>query len=192
MKNMIVKKTFFALILTLTSLFANANTRTVEGSLTDTIPSIPRVFVLGQYDAPFESMKGDYDATLASACKNDVELAYYSWVHLLKHMESFSGRTGYDLNGVKVWLYVFWAKDGTIDYVAYYPKPNSRNIKGEELTVFLNEFLKSYTFPIKNDKNFSNYSSASFPVMIEKNSGNGNPPAVNGKGSSANKNGVRD
>jgi hypothetical protein len=174
-----IKKTFFALSLSLLAFFANASTPPVI----DTMPTLPRVFQLGQYDGtPFESMKGEYEATLTSACKNDMELAYYSWVHLLKHMESFAGRTGFDINGVKLWLYIFWAKDGTIDYVAYHPKPNSRNMKEEEMTNFLIEFLKNYTFPIKNDKNFSNYSSASFPVMVEKASINGSAPTVNGKG----------
>jgi hypothetical protein len=175
-----IKKTFFAFSLTFLAFFANAN----NGFVTDTTPSIPRVFVLGQFDGtPFEKMKGDYEATLASACKNDMELAFYSWVSLLKHMETYAGRTGYDLSGIKIWLYVFWSKEGNVDYIAYYPKPNSRNIKGEELTNFFNDFLKNYTFPIKNDKNFSNYSSANFPVMVEKPGSNGGgATTVNGKG----------
>jgi hypothetical protein len=184
-----IKKTFFAFSLIFLALFAKANNFStlnseVSSPVIDTTPTIPRVFVLGQYDgSPFESMKGDYEATLASACKNDMELAFYSWVSLLKHMETFAGRTGYDLNGIKIWLYVFWSKEGNVDYIAYYPKPNSRNIKGDELTNFFNDFLKNYTFPIKNDKRFSNYSSANFPVMVEKPGGNGGGATTgNGKG----------
>jgi hypothetical protein len=184
-----IKKTFFALSLTFMAFFASATTP----SVLDTTPIMPHVFQLGQYDgAPFENMKGEYEVTLASACKNDMELAYYSWVHLLKHMESYAGRTGFDINGVKLWLYIFWSKDGNIDYVAYYPKPNSRNMKEEEMTSFLTEFVKNYTFPIKNDKNFSNYSSANFPVMIEKNNSGGSAPTVNGKGNGNGKGGSRE
>jgi hypothetical protein len=175
--------TFFALLVKANN-FSSNNSEVSRATLKDTTPTIPRVFILGQFDgSPFENMKSDYDATLASACKNDMELAFYSWVSLLKHMETFAGRTGYDLNGIKIWLYVFWSKEGNVDYIAYYPKPNSRNIKGDELTNFFNDFLKNYTFPIKNDKNFSNYSSANFPVMIEKPGSNGGgATTVNGKG----------
>lgn len=133
--------------------------------------SIPRVFVLGQYDgSPFERLKGDYEASLVTACKNDMETAYYCWMHVLKHMESYAAKTNFDINGIKLWLYIFWEKDGTIGYMAYYPKPNSKNFKAEDMTAFLNDFCKNYTFPLKYEKAFSNYSTASFPVIIEKTS----------------------
>ena len=142
--------------------------------------ALPRVFVLGQFDGtPFERMKKDYETTLMTACKNDMETAYYCWLHLLKSMESFATKSNYDLSGMKLWLYVFWEKDGTIGYMAYYPKPNSRNFKAEDHNAFLNEFRKNYVSPLKHEKAFSNYSNASFPVMVEKTPGMGD---VNAKG----------
>ncbi len=165
-----IKKLFLAFGLTL-ALF------TLRASSPIIFPidsALPRVFVLGQFDGtPFERMKKDYETTLMTACKNDMETAYYCWMHLLKNMESFATKSNYDISGVKLWLYVFWEKDGTIAYMAYYPKPNSRNFKAEDLNGFLNDFRKVYTFPLKHEKTFSNYSNASFPVMIEKLNGTG-------------------
>ena len=136
--------------------------------------ALPRVFVLGQFDGtPFERMKKDYETTLVAACKNDMETAYYCWLHLLKNMESFATKSNFDLNGMKLWLYIFWEKDGTIGYIAYYPKANSKNFKAEDMNVFLNDFRKSYTSPLKFEKAYSNYSNASFPVMVEKTAGMG-------------------
>ncbi len=138
--------------------------------------TIPNVFVLGQYDGPvFESMKKDYDAALVTACKNDVETAYYCWIHMLKHIETHATKSNFDINGVKMWLYVFWEKDGTIAYMSYFLKPNSKNVKAEDMTNFLNDFRKIYTFPVKFDRKFSNYSTANFPVMIEKPAQNTSP-----------------
>jgi hypothetical protein len=146
------------------------------------LDTIPRIFTLGEYDGkPFETIKANFETTLLTVCKNDMEAAYYMWVHMLKYMETHSKKVGYDLNGVKLWLYVFFEKDGTIKHMAYYPKPNSKNFKAEEMTAFLSDFCKTYSFPLKFDKNFSNYSNATFPVMIE-NPVNTEGKTVNGKG----------
>jgi hypothetical protein len=149
---------------------------------TTNLDTVPRVFTLGEYDGkPFESIKANHETTLLSACKNDMEAAYYMWVHMLKYMETHSKKVGYDLNGVKMWLYVFFEKDGNIKNIAYYPKPNSKNFKAEEMTAFLSSFCKTYSFPLKFDKNFSNYSNATFPVLIE-NPVTTDAKTVNGKG----------
>lgn len=159
-------------------------------SIIDSIPVIPRVFVLGQYDGVlFEKMKSDYESSLLTVCKNDIETAYYCWAHLLKHVESHAAKSNFDMNGIKLWLYAFWEKDGTLAYLAYYPKPNSKNFKADEMTAFLSDFCKVYTAPYKYDKPFSNYSTAVFPVMIEKIPVNGGGSgSVNTKGTTSNRN----
>ena len=131
--------------------------------------TLPKVFMLGEFDGtPFETLKTQYEYTLVSVCQSDMETAYYCWLHMLTHLESYSKRTGFDLNGVKLWLYAFWNKDGTVSHLAYYLKPNSRNVTPEELKPFLTGFANSYTFPVKSEKDFSNYGSAAFPVQVEK------------------------
>jgi hypothetical protein len=133
------------------------------------IDSLPTVFALGQYDGqPFEKLKADYETQLLSVCRNDMEMAYYLWVHVLKHIETQGTKTGFDMNGVKLWLYIFWNKDGTIKNIAFFPKPNSKNFKTEDMTVFLSNFCKTYKFPMTSDTNFSHYSTANFPVLVER------------------------
>ena len=159
----IVKKTltFLSALFFLTVAQASPSTITTD--------SLPTVFALGQYDGqPFERLKSDYETQLLSVCKNDMETAYYLWVHVLKHIETQSVKTGFNLDGVKLWLYVFWNKDGTIKNMAFYPKPNSKNIKNEDMANFLAGFCKIYKFPLTAEVNFSHYSTASFPVMVEK------------------------
>ena len=131
--------------------------------------NLPRVFLLGDFDgSPFEQLKSSHEMTLLEACKNDSETAYYCWVHLLKHLETFAQQRSYDINGVKMWLYVFWNKDGTVAHIAYYLKPNSKFVKTEDLSNLLNSFCEIYKLPLTTDKNYSNYNSASFPVNMEK------------------------
>jgi hypothetical protein len=133
------------------------------------IDSLPQVFALGQYDGqPFEKLKAAHETQLLTVCRNDMETAYYLWVHVLKHIETQSVKTGFDLNGVKLWLYIFWNKDGSISNIAFFPKPNSKNFKTEDMAAFLTNFCKIYKFPLGADMPFSHYSTANFPVMVEK------------------------
>ncbi len=146
--------------------FLTATQATASTASTD---SLPTAFMLGQYDGqPFERLKANYETQLLSVCKNDMETAYYLWVHVLKHIETQSVKAGFNLDGVKLWLYVFWNKDGTINNIAFHPKPNSKNVKNEDIANFLTAFCKTYKFPLTTEVNFSHYSTASFPVMVEK------------------------
>ena len=133
------------------------------------LDSLPTVFALGQYDGqPFEKLKTDYSTQLLTVCRNDMQMAYYLWVHVLKHIETHAINTKYDMDGVKLWLYIFWNKDGSIKNIAFYPKPNSKNFKTEDMAAFLSNFCKSYKFPMSAETNFSHYSIANFPVLVEK------------------------
>jgi hypothetical protein len=49
----------------------------------------------------------------------------------------------FDLKGVKVWLNLYFNADGTISNLAFYPKPNSRNVPEEELIAFFKNFCQS-------------------------------------------------
>ncbi len=169
-------KKFFLLFvagLFLTASFINPSAITAQpAASTDMVQNgsiLPRVFLLGDFDGtPFEQLKSNYENTLFSACHNDAETAYFCWMHLLKHLESFAQQRNYDINGVKMWLYVFWNKDGTVAHIAYYLKPNSKFVKTDVLTNLLKSFSETYKLPLTSDKNYSNYNSAAFPVNVEK------------------------
>jgi hypothetical protein len=159
-----VKKLVFAL-----SICFCAFSEPSQAFPTPVLDTLPRVFLLGVYDGgDFEQLKEQYSMSLVQACRSDMETAYYSWIHMLKHLESYSKTQNFDLDGVKMWLYVFWNKDGSIQHLAFYLKQNSRNVDKKAVTTFLEGFCSQYKSPIKAEKNFSNYSSATFPVMIEK------------------------
>ena len=150
----------FAVLLVLTTARATPSIKT---------DSLPTVFALGQYDGqPFEKLKADCETQLLTVCRNDMEMAYFLWVHVLKHIETQATKTGFDMNGVKLWLYIFWNKDGSIKNIAFFPKPNSKNFKTEDMAAFLSSFCKTYKFPMTSEGNFSHYSTANFPVLVEK------------------------
>jgi hypothetical protein len=165
-----VKKTLTLFTLLISStLFLSAQRSVRTSSVLSPSDSIPQVFMLGQFDgAPFESLKVEYETQLATVCRNDMEMTYYIWVQMLKRIESHASKTGFDMSGIKLWLYAFWNKDGTLRSLAYYPKPNSRNFKSEEMTQFLSGFVPTYRLPTAFEKNFQHYSFGNFPVMLEK------------------------
>lgn len=133
--------------------------------------SLPRVFLLGEKDREFEQAKVLYNTNLVEACQGDMETAYYTWMHMMKKLETFAKQQGYELDGLKMWLYVFWNKDGSIAHVGYFLKPNSRNLREDELpklNKLFENFTKNYRFPVKSDKGFSNYTHANFPILLER------------------------
>jgi hypothetical protein len=140
----------------------------IEASLNTNIDTLPLVFMLGQDDRAFDALKIEHDAQLLAVCRNDMELTYYLWIQMMKNMESYATRTGFDLNGIKLWMYAFYNKDGSIRNLAYHAKPQSRNFKPEDMTAFLAGFVKTYKLPISFDRPFQHYNVGFFPVLVEK------------------------
>lgn len=145
-------KSYIVFVLLLASIGLNAQV--------DSTSTYPPVFNIGEH----EELVIEYDNLLLQACDNDINVAYQSWMHMLASMESHANSIGYDILGVKMWLQVFWDEDGSIEHIAYFLKPNSRNIDTEELNWFLTSFIDSYILPVKADKKFNHYASASFPT----------------------------
>ena len=170
----LVKNLLIILALTNFSFLGNAAPKTASALaltaslLSTTNDTLPVVFMLGQDDRAFDALKIEHDLQLLAVCRNDMEMTYYLWIQMMKHMESYAARTGYDLNGVKLWMYAFYNKDGSIHHLAYHAKPQSRNFKPEEMTAFLDGFVKTYKLPISADRSFQHYNVGAFPVMVEK------------------------
>jgi len=131
--------------------------------------STNKVFFIGEEEKQYEKIIEQYNHLLFSVCNNSMEDAYDNWSLLLKDIESYSFKTNFDLRGIKIWLNVFWAKDGTIDYIVFHPKPNSKNLNYDELKVFFNNFIKQYQMPLKHSQKFAHFSSASFPTFSKTN-----------------------
>lgn len=162
MKNLLI---VFALI-NLT--FAAQATPSVMPLFSRVNDTLPVVFMLGQDDRAFDALKTEHDLQLLAVCRNDMEMTYYLWIQMMKHMESYAIRVGYDLNGIKLWMYAFYNKDGSIHHLAYHAKPQSRNFKPEDMTAFLTGFVKTYKLPMTADRGFQHYNVGHFPVLIEK------------------------
>jgi hypothetical protein len=129
--------------------------------------NIPKVLIIGQDEKAFETLQLNYENQLLSVCNNDMDAAYTLWIDMLKEMETLDAALpNFDLNGINIWLYVFWEKDGSIAHLAYYLKPNSRFVREEELTAFFNSFVARYQLPLSANasSSFSHYSAAFFPT----------------------------
>ena len=125
----------------------------------------PKVFYIGEDEKEYEKLVRSYNLLLFTVCENNMEKAYDSWSVLLKDIEDYSVKSNLDIKGVKIWLNVFWSKDGTIDYIVFYPKPNSKNINYELVKAMLTSFMKTYQSPLKYTSKFSHYGSAAFPIF---------------------------
>jgi hypothetical protein len=127
-------------------------------------PDVPVVAMIGEYETAFEMLARENPEILLSVCGNDMDIAYERWMDMLVAMEDYAESIGFDINGVKTYLYIFWSPDGTFRHLAFYPKANSRNVPNEELRAFFKAFAKEYHMPFKTDVGYSHYGSASFPT----------------------------
>ena len=134
---------------------------------TDQQQDLPKVFLIGEYEHAFETLSTTHSDILLTVCNDDMDFAYDQWTDMLASLEDYSDRIDYDIKGAKLYMYVFWDADGTIAHLAFYPKPNSRNIPLPELKAVFKGFIKEYRLPIRSDKGFSHYASASFPIFYK-------------------------
>ncbi|HAQ37243.1 MAG TPA: hypothetical protein DCX89_09305 [Saprospirales bacterium] len=134
----------------------------------DDANGIPAVFELGADDDALSELAPNYTGNLMSVCGNSMDKAYKHWMFLLIDMEDYSRKINFDLNGVKIWLNVYWNKNGKIDLISFYPKANSKNIPNAELKAFLLSFARQYQMEDLNSSiHFVHYGSASFPNHAE-------------------------
>ena len=127
----------------------------------------PKVFFMGENDEMYSSSIRTYNESLLSVSNDSMEVAYMNWMYLLKDIEDYAKKSDFDLNGLKIWLNVFWNKNGRIDVISYYPKPNCRNMEFEKLSMFLKKFIKQYRPRLDFKSDFSHYGSARFPSFAE-------------------------
>ena len=130
--------------------------------------TLPRAFLVGEYEKEYAELMKQYPASLLSVSKDSLDLAYRNFMQLLYDIEQHAKKMDFKLGGIKIWLNVFWNKDGRIDYISYYPKPNCRNTDFRMLTAFFIHFIQNYKPKIKADTNFALYGSARFPSYAEK------------------------
>ncbi|MFK7807593.1 MAG: hypothetical protein AB8F74_07345 [Saprospiraceae bacterium] len=128
----------------------------------------PKVFIIGDYEKQYQDLLSEHEMLLLTACDNDMNVAFEKWQGMLLAMEEHSEAVKYDLRGLKMWLNIFWDEDGTVNHIAYYLKPNSRNADTERLTMFFRDFMNNYRFPLIVGEKFSHYGMATFPTFIKR------------------------
>ena len=140
-----------------------------EGPVSESGPKVltlPKVFQIGEYEDQYGLLYETYHDILLTVCHDDMSLAFGKWMDMIGEMEAYAHSIDFDLNGVKIWLKVFWNADGTIQYISFYRKPNSRNIDPVELSAFLSSFMNRYQMPIKTNLKYTHNGSAQFPTDL--------------------------
>ncbi len=126
---------------------------------------LPTVFMIGENEMAYEKVVSDCSSLLLSVCQDSMNLAYQKWIGMLSAMEEYAESSDFDIKGIKIWINLFWNSDGTIKHIVYYPKPNSRNMDFQKLTLFFELFIRDYRLELRSDKCFSHYGSAAFPTF---------------------------
>jgi hypothetical protein len=145
-------------------LFVASNVITGQTKVVETDVS-DRVYFIGEDEKKYEKLVEKYKSMLFTVCDNNMDVAYDHWTTLLKDFEAFAEKNNVDVKGVKLWMNVFWAKNGSIDYIVFYPKPNSKNMNYDNVKTLLAKFALNYQSSVKHTTGFSHYGSAAFPII---------------------------
>lgn len=137
----------------------------IQSSLATT--TLPKVFVLGEETTDYEKIAPEYKSLL-EACDNDMEAAFKKWLSMLLEMEAYAGEIDFELKGVKLWMQVFWSKNGTVEHIGFYLRPTSRNVEIEDMRAFFSSFMNHYSFPLSSKFKYSHYTSVSFPTYFNQ------------------------
>lgn len=129
---------------------------------------LPAVFMLGEQEQAYETLKEQYSQTLLEVTDYNTQEAFTNWMSMMEEMERYANKIKFDIDGIKIWLHAFWNPDGSISHMGYLLRPDSRNIDEVELAAFLKTFMKRYTFEITSNKPFSHYTGANFPIYGRK------------------------
>ncbi len=130
--------------------------------------SVPNVFLIGEYEGQYLALSQQHPATFMSVYNDDIDLAFRSWSNILMDIEDYAGDLDFAIKGVKMWVNLYFNQDGTIAHLAFFPKPNSRNVPVEYLTAFFKNFVQQYQLPVKAEKGFQHSASAAFPTFFHR------------------------
>lgn len=136
--------------------------------MADQSTGIPEVFLIGQYEDSYPELSQQHPEALLSIYGDNLDLAYKGWSEFLMDIEDYATELAFDIKGAKIWLNVYFNADGTIANLAFYPKPNSRNIEKEHLVAFFKSFVRQYKYPEVAEQGYQHNASASFPTFFHR------------------------
>lgn len=153
-----------SIVLTMLCSFVTTTGETQSNELINTTKEYPTAFVIRENPMAFESLNEVYHTLLLTACENNMDQAYKEWQRVLYSFNTFAKQNQVDLEGVKMWIKIFWSKDGYVEHIAYDLKPQSKKIKKKELTKLIQQFIASYQEPVTSyEDQFSHYGSVAYP-----------------------------
>lgn len=123
------------------------------------------IMVIGEKGEAYDDHSSTCPEMLLTAA-GSMEGAFGKWLDMMKAVQEFAKSVDVDLNGVKLWINVYWNQDGSIRALAYHPKPTSKNIEMGRLTTLFKEFAKTYKLDLSYERCYSHYGSAAFPVQL--------------------------
>ncbi|MEY4927195.1 MAG: hypothetical protein RI894_1631 [Bacteroidota bacterium] len=126
---------------------------------------LPKVFSLSEDQAILEQLSLLYTKGLIEVCNDDTDVAFTKWNSMMLALEQYADKQNVNIKGVKMWIKVYWATDGTVEHIGYSLKPNSRNVKIAEFNALLKTFLEGYKLQQTGDAKFTNSGSVSFPIF---------------------------
>lgn len=129
---------------------------------------LPECFLIGEYELAYDLLLEEYNKALVTVCNNDNDKAYAIWSVILNDLVEYSKTEGTDLNGLKLWLNLFFNNQGEIKHIVYYPKPNSKNMDFDKLTAFFSGFCKIYKMKESLPSKCMLSATASFPLFNKK------------------------
>ncbi len=155
----------YLILITLTLFVDRAHAQTADLS-----PGIPEVFLIGQYEDSYFDLSQQHPIPLLSIYNDNIDRAYKGWSEFLMDIEDYAADLDFDIKGAKLWLNVYFNPDGSIANLAFYPKPNSRNIQEAHLVAFFKSFVNGYKYPEAEEQGFQHSASASFPTFFHRTS----------------------
>lgn len=135
--------------------------------ITDTRDIAP-VLVIGESSHDFERLNEDYAQLLLTACEGNMHKAFGEWKGLFVSFEHYARAEGVSLDGVKLWVKVFWSPEGKIDHIAFDVKPQSRKVSRAQLMQLYEGFMRTYRdleVSVAAEARYSHYGSIAFPVQ---------------------------
>lgn len=126
----------------------------------------PQVVNVAQRSELLEELSTDYKSSLFSASDADFIKTTKNWQHVLMGVEKYAEEIDFDMKGVKIWIKVFFAKDGNINHITYILSETSINIDTIELEAFFRSFMKNYKLPVSHDQKFAYDARIQFPLYL--------------------------
>lgn len=128
--------------------------------------NLPKVVNVAKNSKILEDLSSTYKSSLFSASDADFIKTTKNWQKVLVGIEKYAEEIEFDLKGVKIWIKVFFAKDGNIEHITYILAEDSINIDTIELEAFLRSFMKNYKLPELHNQKFSYDARILFPLYL--------------------------